>query len=238
MHKISAYRIYSAINSIPFPRLYQIIASIGEAYSINHKSNNAVASRLGIPVHLVHLVLMVEDKRFWIHPGIDPISILRAISMWTLRKGCRQGASTIPEQVVKLRKFRLGRTKIWERIQRAFFGVVLISRFPKEDILIEYLNRVYLGKSCYGVKAAALSYFGCTEFLTPAQSLFIADRIALPNQWRYGRLINILRRPSVCDVLSQDICELPKIYGMNFGKQAEAAVRNILKVLSYDCFQR
>jgi membrane carboxypeptidase/penicillin-binding protein len=219
------------------PRLYQIIASIGEAYSINHKSNNTVARRLGIPVHLIHLILMVEDKRFWIHPGIDPISILRAISMWALSKGCRQGASTIPEQVVKLRKFRLGRTTIWERIQRAFFGVVLISHLPKEDILIEYLNRVYLGKSCYGVKAAAHSYFGCTEFLTPAQSLFIADRIALPNHWRYGRLVNILMRPSVCDVLSQDICELPKIYGMNFGQQAEAAVRNILKVLSYDCSQ-
>jgi len=237
VHKIAAYRIDSAINSIPFPRLYQIIASVGEAYSINHKSNNIVARRLGMPVHLVQLILMVEDKRFWVHPGIDPISIIRAVSMWTLRKGCRQGASTIPEQVVKLRKFRLGRTNIWERIQRAFFGVALISRIPKEDILIEYLNRVYLGKSCYGVKAAAHFYFDCTEFLTPAQSLFIADRIAVPNRWRYGRLVNILMRPGVADFLSQDIYELPKIYGMNFGQQAEAAVRNILKDLSYDCSQ-
>ena len=238
MHKIAAYCRYSAINSIPFPRLYQIIASIGETHSINHNSNNIVASRLGIPVHLVQLILLIEDKRFWINPGIDLISILRAVSMWTLSKGYRQGASTIPEQVVKLRKFRLGRTNLWERIQRAFLGVVSVLRFPKEDILIEYLNRVYLGKSCYGVKAAAHYYFRCSELLTPAHSFFIADRIALPNRWRYGRLFNILMRPSVADVLSQDIYELPKVYGMTFGQQAETAVRNILKVLSYDCSQR
>jgi membrane peptidoglycan carboxypeptidase len=238
MHKILAYRIYSAINSIPFSRFYQIIASVGQAYSINHKSNNIVARRLGIPLHLIKLILIVEDKRFWVHPGIDPISILRALYMLILHKGRRQGASTIPEQVVKLRKFRLGRTNIWERVCRAFFGVVLISRIPKEDILIEYLNSIYLGKSCHGIKDAAYYYFGCNEILTPAQSLFIADRIALPNRWRYSRLLNILKRPSVADVLKQDICELPKIYGMYFGQQAEVAVRNILKVLSYDSFQR
>ncbi len=209
-------------------RLYQYVACIYEDDSIAHVQNAIVASRIGTPIHFVQLVLAMEDKRFWIHPGLDPIGIGRAILMKTLRKGRRQGASTISEQVVKLRRQQTGPTGVVRRALRAVAAISLTFHEPKVDILVEYLQRVYLGGSSYGVASASQSYFHCSHSeLTPSQAFFISERIALPNKWRPARLVNALRRQRIRALIGDDLENVSLIYGKFFGPNAESEVYRI-----------
>lgn len=210
-------------------RLYRLIASIGEDQSITHPQNTAVALQLATPIHLIQFVLAMEDKRFWVHPGIDPFGIGRAIIMCFLGRGSRQGGSTIPEQVLKLRAGNTHIKELSERIIRAGSGLRLNFYESKADILADYFQRVYLGGSCYGVASAAQKYFKCSlSDLTPAQSFFISDRIGSPNVWRYGRLKNILHRMAIRRLLGHNLIYLPGIYGKFFGHRAEVAVNMII----------
>ena len=209
-------------------RFYQSIASMFEAHSLANPLNKVVAFRVGVPIYYVQLVLSMEDKRFWWHPGIDPIGIGRAFLMKTRKRGRRQGASTIPEQVVKLRRQKSRPVDFIQRAYRALLSVQLIGRESKVNILSEYLERVYLGRASYGVAAAAQAYFQCSHSqLTPAQSFFISERIALPNKCRPARLANILRRSNIRNIIGKDLINLPSIYGTFFGTHAEAEVSKI-----------
>jgi penicillin-binding protein 1A len=149
--------------------------------------------------------------------------------MCFLGRGARQGASTIPEQVLKLRAGNTQIKDLSERIMRAGGSLKLNFHELKVDILTEYFQHVYLGESCYGVESAARKYFKCLPSdLTPAQSFFISDRIGSPNAWRYGRLKNILRRMVIRRLLGHDFIYLPVIYGKFFGHSAEVDVSRII----------
>jgi membrane peptidoglycan carboxypeptidase len=210
-------------------RLYRLIALIGEDYSVNHLKNVAVSLRLATPIHFVQFVLAMEDKRFWVHPGIDPIGIGRATIMCLLGRGSRQGASTIPEQILKHRAGNTQIKNLAERTLRAGSSLKLNFYESKGDLLAEYCQRVYLGGSCYGLASAARKYFKRSPSdLTPAQSFFISERIGSPNMWRSGRLKNILHRECIKKLLGSELRKLPMIYGNFFGAGAKNQVGMII----------
>lgn len=212
--------------------LYRRVAALGEFTCQWHPSNQLVASRLSVPVHAIQMILAVEDKRFWIHPGVDPISIGRAALMRLMRKGRRQGGSTIPEQVVKLRTPIARPATLFARSYRAAKSIVLVMRYDRINILTEYLNSIYFGQKCFGICSASRHYFGSEiETLTVSQSFFLADRIALPSKWRSARIANMLQRQLVRDLLGSNIIELPVIYGHSFGSGAENAIQGIVDSL-------
>jgi membrane peptidoglycan carboxypeptidase len=102
----------------------------------------------------------------------------------------------------------------------------------RTDLLCEYLNSVYFGRSYVGVAAAARGYFRCTALdLSRAQSLFLAERIALPNSFRLPRIRNIVRRKAIRRMLGADIMELPLTYAMAFGDDAGGKVRQLMEEL-------
>ncbi|MDE7262349.1 MAG: transglycosylase domain-containing protein, partial [Oscillospiraceae bacterium] len=111
-----------------------------------------------VPEHLINALVAIEDKRFWEHQGVDWYGTAGAIYS-TLTGGATRGGSTITQQVLRditednevtvKRKFReIFRALEFEKVTR------------KEDILTEYLNRVYFGAGCYGIQTAAKTYFG------------------------------------------------------------------------------
>lgn len=111
-----------------------------------------------MPQDLINAVIAVEDARFFEHPGLDVIGILRAA--WTnLRRGGKfEGASTITQQLTRslfLSPERTYRRKIRELILAYKIETVL----SKEQILEMYLNQIYFGHGAYGVHAASLTYF-------------------------------------------------------------------------------
>ncbi len=194
---------------------------------INDRRTHAFAARLGVPAHVVQLTLLVEDKRFWRHPGIDLLAVHRAALLNLHRRGRLQGASTIPEQLIKLGGSRS--KTLLARSRRAALAALLIATNDRRTVLEAYLRCVYFGRGAYGIRAAARTYFKLPiEHLDAAQAFFLAERIALPNAARPSRIANLIERPGIRLVMRDALTELPVMYGRHFGLQAEYALRRVL----------
>ena len=112
-----------------------------------------------IPKPMIDAVLATEDARFYEHPGIDPIGILRAATVWAVSGQARQGASTITQQVA--RNFFLSNEKtLLRKIKEVFLAWRIEQNLSKDEILELYLNKIPLGYRAFGVGAAAQVYFG------------------------------------------------------------------------------
>jgi penicillin-binding protein 1B len=139
------------------------------------------------PNNLMKAILSAEDKRFFEHPGFDPIRILGAA--WAdLRRGEKaQGASTITMQVA--RSFFFSTRREWRRkIKETYMALILERRFSKEQIFELYANEVYLGNrgsfAIHGFGEAAQAYFGKdVRDLNIAQTCFLAGIIRAPNRY-------------------------------------------------------
>ena len=99
-----------------------------------------------------------EDGRFFEHPGLDSISVLRALfnNLRTGRKS--QGGSTITQQVAKGLLLSPEKTYL-RKFKEAILAYRIDSQLSKDEILYIYLNQIYLGSGAYGVEAAAMTYF-------------------------------------------------------------------------------
>jgi penicillin-binding protein 1B len=115
-----------------------------------------------IPKVLRDAVLSVEDRRFFEHPGFDPIRILGAA--WAdLRHGARvQGGSTISMQVARSFFFNTDRT-MRRKVAETMVALELEHRFNKQQIFELYANEIYLGNrgsfAIHGFGEASLAYF-------------------------------------------------------------------------------
>jgi penicillin-binding protein 1A len=111
-----------------------------------------------ISLDLQHAVVAVEDRRFYLHPGLDPIGIGRAI-VRDLRAGARaEGASTLTQQLARTLFLSNART-IGRKAKEAAIALLLELELTKPQILELYLNRVYLSAGIYGVQAMSESMF-------------------------------------------------------------------------------
>ncbi len=116
-------------------------------------------------------VIAVEDHRFYLHPGIDPIGLSRAV-VYNFR-GERQGGSTITQQLA--RTLFLSNTRTWGRkAKEAVLSVMLEIFLSKKEILQLYMNRIYLGSGIYGVEAMSRRTFG-----KPASELSLGEAALL-----------------------------------------------------------
>jgi penicillin-binding protein 1C len=121
-------------------------------------------------------LLRLEDKRFYWHPGVDPLAVVRA-GVSNVTKGRRvSGASTLTMQLVRVLEPR-PRT-LTSKVLESIRAVQLELRMSKEDILAAYLRFVPYGRNVEGVEAASLAYFGHrATHLSPAE---IATLLAVP----------------------------------------------------------
>jgi len=139
-----------------------------------------------IPLRVLNAFLAAEDKNFYNHAGIDPISIARAVVTNLANLGTSRrpvGASTITQQVAK--NFLLtNEVSIERKIKEAILALRIEHAFTKDRILDLYLNEIYLGFGSYGVAAAALNYFNKSlDDLTVAQAAFLAALPKAPNNY-------------------------------------------------------
>jgi penicillin-binding protein 1B len=140
-----------------------------------------------IPKVLRDAVLSVEDRRFFEHPGFDPIRILGAA--WAdLRHGARvQGGSTISMQVARSFFFNSDRT-LRRKMAETMVALELEHRFNKQQIFELYANEIYLGNrgsfAIHGFGAASLAYFNkdLREVSLP-EAAFLAGIIHAPNRY-------------------------------------------------------
>ncbi|MDP9436613.1 MAG: transglycosylase domain-containing protein, partial [Actinomycetota bacterium] len=111
-----------------------------------------------IPLVLRQAVVSAEDERFLDHEGVDPLAIVRA-AYRDLSGGRTQGGSTLTQQYVKNAYVGSDRTLL-RKVREAALAVRLEREKDKDEILVDYLNALYLGNGVYGVQAASRYYFG------------------------------------------------------------------------------
>ncbi len=115
------------------------------------------------PDMFLQMLVMVEDRRFFEHLGIDPKSIARALVENIKAGKTVQGGSTITQQLVK-NMFLTADRNLWRKMNEAIMALLLEFHYDKDQILETYLNEVYLGqdseRAIHGFGLASDFYFG------------------------------------------------------------------------------
>ena len=140
-----------------------------------------------IPPRMIQAVLAIEDRRFYEHPGLDPIGIAgAALSNFRGDKKYLSGGSTITQQFLKNTMLTREKTKT-RKAQEAMLSLVLETRLTKDEILELYLNDVDLGQrgsyTVRGVAEASRLFFGKdVSNISLAEAATIAGVIQAPSR--------------------------------------------------------
>jgi penicillin-binding protein 1C len=131
-----------------------------------------------VPEKYARAVVRYEDRRFWGHPGVDPLAVARAVRLNVARGGVVSGASTLTMQVVRIARGNPPRT-VGEKAIEAVLALRLEAADSKEEILSAYAENAPFGGNTVGIEAAAWRYFGHTpDRLSWAEAATLA---VLPN---------------------------------------------------------
>jgi penicillin-binding protein 1C len=132
-----------------------------------------------VPRVLSESTIAAEDRRFYWHPGIDPIAVVRAALKNVGAFGVAEGASTITQQVAKLLLDRAAHAPrprgLRAKLHEAMIALRLEHQLSKPEILAAYLNLAPYGNQVAGAARASEMYFGVpASMLTIAQAAFLA----------------------------------------------------------------
>jgi 1A family penicillin-binding protein len=149
-----------------------------------------------ISTYFKDAVIAVEDHRYYLHPGIDPVALARAAAYNVREAAGTQGGSTITQQLA--RTLFLSNTRTYARkLQEAALAVLLEIFLSKRDILELYMNRIYLGAGIYGVEPMSQKMLGKpASELTLAEAALIAGIIRAPASFSPWSHLESARRRS------------------------------------------
>jgi penicillin-binding protein 1A len=178
--------------SVPVPlRIFtrggQLIAQIGEKRRVPVAYDD-------VPVLVREAFVAAEDQRFFSHHGFDYSGVLRAAVVDLTSGDFSQGASTITMQAARNMFLSFDKT-IRRKLQEIFLTYRMEHEFSKEQILITYLNVIFLGQRSYGVAAAAETYFG-----KPLDQLSIAEAATLAGIPQAPSRFNPITNPKAAQV--------------------------------------
>ena len=144
-----------------------------------------------------HAIIAIEDRRFYTNSGIDLRGIARAAVQDITAGEAVQGASTIPQQFVKISLAAENERTVFQKLREAALAYHLTRRWSKERILRNYLNSIYFGNGAYGIESAARTYFAfnhdgcggkdpqpkCASVLLPHEAALLAAMVASPSAY-------------------------------------------------------
>ena len=151
--------------------------------SSNSSGHQELSGLNSFSPHLIKALLASEDNRFWWHPGIDPIGTSRALLTNLLGGKVLEGGSTLTQQLARsLYPEQVGQGETLGRKWRELMvALQLEARFSKRDLLLSYLNRVYLGVG-WGFEDAAQLYFNrAAKDLSLEQAALLVGLLPSPN---------------------------------------------------------
>lgn len=164
--------------SVYAPRLQQEVRVVPTlVHQQLHERHAIYVPYSHISPNMRNAIVSIEDRRFYHHPGIDPVAVVRAfwVNLWN--QHVDQGGSTLEEQLVK--RAIVHDDRRWhEKLRTMALAWALDRDFSKHQVLALYLNEAYYGEGAYGIGSAARTYFGASAAnLTVQQAAFLA---ALP----------------------------------------------------------
>lgn len=198
----------------------------GDVYAWRGEQFGGAITPDTVSPHLKNAVVATEDKRFYGHFGISPRGIASAVRI-NLREGRGplqgNGGSTITQQVAKL--LCLGvpydadawpskaayeqdcrRTTLWRKLKEVPFAFAMEAKYSKDEILMIYMNRVYLGAGAQGFEAASQRYFGkSAAAVDPSEAAMLAGLLVAPSYYApTNNLARAQERATVILRLMQD----------------------------------
>ena len=136
-----------------------------------------------IPRVMRDATVAVEDRRFYRHPGVDPLGIARSVMVRYERGRWIQGGSTITQQLART-VFLNNQKKFGRKFREWILALALERKFGKEQVLELYLNKVYYGGGAYGIDAASRKFFGHgAQRLSLAEAAVIAGLVKAPSNY-------------------------------------------------------
>jgi len=177
----------------PLSQQSRILASDGTLIATPYDENRVIVPLAKIAPVMRQAQIAIEDSRFYEHAGIDPQGVGRAV-ISNMRGGNTQGASTLPQQYVKITLqenalknddvlgAKAATAKSYTRkLQELKYAVTLEKNLTKDQILQGYLNLVYYGDRAYGVEAAARHFFAVSAAdLSLPQAATLAGLVQQP----------------------------------------------------------
>ena len=165
-------------------RLYDVN---GELIAELYQEKRNIIPFDSIPQSLINAFIAAEDRDFYSHFGINPMSIIRAMAkniIASIKAGklrVVQGGSTITQQLAK-RIFTRSEKTLSRKIQEAVLAFQIEKKFSKEEILEMYFNQIDLGHGCYGISTAAGFFFNKdVKHLSTIESSVLAALPSRPN---------------------------------------------------------
>ncbi|CDN43891.1 Penicillin-binding protein 1F [Paenibacillus sp. P22] len=171
-----------------------------------------------LPPLLKEAFVATEDKRFYSHGGIDFRALLRAAAANVSSGRIVEGGSSITQQLARTAYLSNEKSLLRKALEMAA-ALSLERRYSKEELLRQYLSRVYMGKQLYGVKAAAERYFGVSR-LDSLELWQIATLAAIP---KGPALFNPIDHPERSKERRQVVLRLMLEQGYITQRQMEAA---------------
>jgi penicillin-binding protein 1A len=145
------------------------------------ESGRRVVERGEIPDFMVKALAAREDARFFEHGGVDVKGLARATVRNVKDGDFTQGASTLTMQLAR-NTYEMRAKSLHRKALEIALTLRIESRYSKDEILTNYLNRIYYGAGAYGVEQAARTYFGkTTSQLHPGECAMIVGIIRGPH---------------------------------------------------------
>ncbi len=155
--------------------LYEVRASEAGSYRFTPLAD--------IPSPVIDAFLSIEDRSFYYHPGFSIFAMMRAAWQNFSQGRVISGASTITQQLVRLR-LQPGRRTVLYKIREVILAAKLELYRSKKSILESYLNSAYFGHQAYGIGAAANTIFNrSVGELSIAQSALLAGLVQSPSRY-------------------------------------------------------
>ena len=152
---------FESLKSSPNGQMIRVHATDGTVIVSLGPSYGRWVSYDQIPTVMVDAMVSTEDKRYYYHPGIDPVGMARAAWLAVANRGSGrrwQGASTITQQTAR-NIFLNNSYSFGRKLREMILALALERKFTKKQILELYLNKVYFGGGAYGIDAASRKFF-------------------------------------------------------------------------------
>ena len=132
---------------------------------------------------LIDSFIVIEDKDFFNHSGLDLIRIISAFITNIKHNTIKQGASTISQQVARI-LYLNNEKSIKRKLKEAYLAIYIEEHYSKEKILELYLNGLYFGDNIYGIASASFFYFNKNQNeLNLSECAYLASIINSPNTY-------------------------------------------------------
>ena len=181
-----------------------------------------------IPEDMIHAAISLEDHRFFEHQGVDWITTIKACARMFFGDDS-VGGSSITQQLIKnvllTEDEGADDVTVQRKVLEIFRAVQVEKSYDKDQILELYLNFIYLGQGCKGIRAAAATYYGKeVEMLTAAECASIIGITKYPSRF------DPYQHPDYNKERQETVLWTMKEYGWLTEEEYEEAINQKLKL--------